>query len=77
MKMKSYVSETQLRMVGKGWEIRERLRKLKESAGGPAELVTLLPQLIGECGQAEPPHGRQRTQPRKTADRRVIVFPSF
>lgn len=76
MMMKSYVSETQLRMVGKGWEVRERLRKLKESAGGPAELVTLLPQLIGECGQAGSPCELQRIQPQKTADRRVIPFPS-
>ena len=33
--MKQYIAENQLRLVGKGWEIRHQLRRLAESSKAP------------------------------------------
>ncbi|TMV51372.1 Z-ring formation inhibitor MciZ [Paenibacillus mesophilus] len=75
--MKSYVTEKQIRMVGKGWEIREQLRKMSGVAGsGPSELAALLPTLIHTPERAKPQSAPQRIPPYRTKDRRVIPFPS-
>lgn len=74
--MKSYVSESHIRMVGKGWEVREGLRRLAGAdERGDQRLVSILPDLI-RCGKPTPPHTQQRTRPQKTSDPHVIPFPS-
>jgi hypothetical protein len=40
--MKSYVAERQIRLVGKGWEIREWLRRERRAAGNDAMLLETL-----------------------------------
>lgn len=75
--MKSYVTETQLRLVGKGWEIRRHLRGMTGSAGdGRIELAVLLPKLIHADEHAKPQAAPPRIPSKKTPDRRVIPFPS-
>lgn len=75
--MKSYVTDRQLRLVGKGWEVRQKLRSMSDEAdGGQAELAALLPMLIHAIERAKPQPEPQRTRTNKTTDRRVIPFPS-
>lgn len=40
--MKSYVTERQLRLVGKAWEIREWLRQQRRALGNDAVLTEVL-----------------------------------
>lgn len=75
--MKSYITETQLRLVGKGWEIRRKLRGMAASAeGSPTPLADLLPALIRADESATAPAAPPRKPNKKTPDRRVVPFPS-
>lgn len=75
--MKSYVTEKHLRLVGKGWEVRQQLRKMSgEADEGQSELAALLPMLIQAIERGKPQPGPQHTRTNKTTDRRVIPFPS-
>ncbi|WP_442951612.1 Z-ring formation inhibitor MciZ [Paenibacillus sp. GYB003] len=75
--MKSYVTEKQLRMVGKGWEIRERLRQWGAAEGsGQAELAALLAKLTQSPERGKTQNERLRKPPYNRPDRRVIPFPS-
>ncbi|RKN84666.1 Z-ring formation inhibitor MciZ [Paenibacillus ginsengarvi] len=75
--MKSYITETQLRLVGKGWEIRRQLRDMNALAeGGRTPLAALLPALIRADDAATAPAAPPRKPNKKTPDRRVVPFPS-
>lgn len=47
--MKSYVAERQIRLVGKGWEIREWLRRERRAAGNDAMLLETLARYSIGC----------------------------
>jgi len=76
MAMKSYVTDKQMRLVGKGWEVRASLRRMCDRAGGgQVRMAELLPQLIGPAERGSTRSRQRRTPRQKTADRRVIPFP--
>lgn len=51
--MKSYLAQDQLRIVGKGWEVRQYLRKLtKETKDGDVTLASLLSGLTQHAERA-------------------------
>lgn len=53
--MKTYLTQDQLRIVGKGWEVRHYLRKLaKETQSGERTLASLL------AGQSHPIERRRK-----------------
>ncbi|GAA3405390.1 Z-ring formation inhibitor MciZ [Paenibacillus hodogayensis] len=75
--MKSYITETQLRLVGKSWEIRAQLRSMSAAAGsGQDGLAALLPKLIDGRQQPTERPAPPRIPSGKTPDRRVVAFPS-
>jgi hypothetical protein len=75
--MKSYMSDKQMRLVGKGWEVRNHLRRL---AGGERGAETTLSELLGGISRDAAKLGTHTPQPRKpqqsTPDLRVVPFPS-
>lgn len=74
--MKSYVTETSFRLVGKGWEVREQLRRMSgTAASGRLTLAAALPSLIG-ADTLEPQPRQPHTRTKNTRDRLVIPFPS-
>lgn len=73
--MKSYVTDQQIRLVGKAWEIRRHLRMLLFKAGAQLTLADYLQEVsasVGIAGAASPL--LKQAEPNKAAS--VIPFPS-
>ncbi len=70
--MKSYASGNEMKMVGKGWEIRRAIGQMIEKAGGD---TTLKEYLSGQPSNASSPSrnaNRKSGMSRAAADLRII-----
>lgn len=61
-RMKSYLAQDQLRIVGKGWEVRQYLRKLTKETNRDKTLASLLSGLTSQAERVgyAGPVGRSR-----------------